>query len=80
MTDTAIQNWNLRELKDTRENIIEQIKGAATVPETAKAALVEVIERNHSKSNLLRVDAHANSFEVSNGRKQSIINIHVSDL
>jgi hypothetical protein len=53
------RDWSLRDLKDTRAGMIEQVQAAAFVPDQCKAMLVEAIELFDPKANLLRLNCHA---------------------
>lgn len=75
----TVKPWSLREIKDTRENLIESVKGAAFVPETAKAMLVETIEKEFPNSRLLRLDAHVHVSEQKE-RKVLSVAITIADL
>lgn len=55
----VLRSWNLRHIKDTRENVIQKVAGAATVPDAMKAMLTEAIESLDPKINLVKLDAHA---------------------
>ena len=52
-------SWALRELKGTREELMDQITAAAFVPDPAKAMLVKMVEDFPQPHRLLRVDCHA---------------------
>lgn len=62
------KSWALRHLKDTREDVIEQIRGAVTVPEWAKSFLVSAINQSHPKSRLISVDAHCQVVQLPGGK------------
>lgn len=51
-------SWNLRDLKDTRENVAEAVQNAAFVPDIFKAAIGEAIDQHDAKARLIRLDAH----------------------
>lgn len=50
--------WTLRDLKDTRENIVDSIQRADRVPEHAKAFLIAEVNQLPASAKLVRVDAH----------------------
>ena len=62
------KSWSLRNLKDTRDNVIEQINGAQAVPDTFKAAFVEAIDRLPAKARLIEVNVHSQSVSLKDGR------------
>jgi hypothetical protein len=64
----AGKSWCLRSLRDTRENVIEAIQHAATLPEEAKALLIAAINEHHVKSRLICVDAHCQVMAGPDGR------------
>lgn len=51
-------NFRLAGLADSRENVIEAIQAAATIPEAMRAAIVEQIQRSHPNARLIKVDVH----------------------
>ena len=63
-------SWSLRELKGTREELMDQIQAAAFVPDTAKAMLVKMVEDFPQPHRLLRVDCHAFITDVGKGPLQ----------
>lgn len=72
-------SWSLPKVLGPPADVIEQVKGAAFVPESAKAMLAEAIRLQHGQCKLIRLDAHCNVFE-RNDRSQTVINIHLSEL
>jgi hypothetical protein len=56
--EAPVDGWNLRNLKDTRENIVELINSAEFVPPTAKAFLVAHVDALPFAVRLVKVDAH----------------------
>lgn len=59
-TETAPKDtgWTLRDLKDTRETIVEAIQASARVPEHAKTFLIAEVNQLPASAKLVRVDAH----------------------
>ncbi len=62
------KSWSLRQLRDTRENVIEQINAAQFVPDEAKAFLTAAIRQSHSTAKLISVDAHCQVVKLKDGR------------
>lgn len=71
------KSWNLRDLKDTRENVIESVKAAAFVPDACKAMLVEALEAHPGR--LIRLDAHCRVASTPKGLKH-ILTMDISEL
>ncbi len=52
------KSWSLANLRLPREELIEAVNGANSVPAACKAMLVEKISAFDSKARFLRLDAH----------------------
>jgi len=74
-----MKNWSLRNLKDTRENLITQVSGTQSIPDAAKAMIVEAITNHDSPANLLRVDAYLQVVKTKSGTK-AMYDLDISDL
>ena len=66
-TPTQNQSWNLRDLKGTREDLVEQIVAATFVPVACKAMLVEQVQELKHPGKLFRLDCHAFCVESERG-------------
>lgn len=62
-------SWNLRELKDTRENVVKTIEQSASVPEACRAMLIAAINESHGHAKLIRLDAHCQIVKTAKGIK-----------
>lgn len=67
--------WSLRNIKDTRENIVEAISAAQSVPDAAKDFLIYHVNALPFSVRLVRVDAHCH---LVNGAL--VLNAHVGPL
>lgn len=72
MPDTS---WNLRGLKDTREQIVEAISAAQSVPASAKTFLIAEIGALPLTAKLVSVDAHCHIV-----KDKRVLNVTVSPI
>ena len=70
-------NWNLRSIKDTRENVVEAVQSAQNVPPSAKAFLVELL--NSRDDRLVCLDVHYQA-DTHGGRYKQILTLDITGL
>lgn len=64
--ELSAHNWRIANLADTRENVIEAVQAAATVPEAMKSAIVEAINATHANARLVKIDVHCHVGKAGN--------------
>jgi len=74
------KSWSLRQVRDTRDAVIEAIQGAATAPDEAKVFLEASINRTHPNSRLIEVDAHCQVVQLPDGKVKHFFSFAISDL
>ncbi len=57
------RDWSLPSLVLPRDEMIEAINGAQSVPPAAKAMLVEMVERQPLENRFLKLNAHCNCYK-----------------
>lgn len=74
------KSWSLSGLKLPREEMIEAINGAATVPAACKAMLVEMVNDFTPEARFLHLNAHCQVVRTAKGAVLDSLHISLAKL